>query len=40
MVSSAASTVDGYLAALADDRRAIVSAVRDLVNTNLPDGYQ
>lgn len=40
MVSSAASTVDDYLAALADDRRAIVGAVRDLVNTNLPDGYQ
>lgn len=40
MVSSAASTVDDYLAELPDDRRAIVSAVRDLVNTNLPDGYQ
>lgn len=40
MVSSAAATVDDYLASLADDRRSVVVAVRDLVNANLPDGYQ
>lgn len=39
MASSKAKTVDEYLAELPDDRRAVVSAVRDLVNRHLPDGY-
>lgn len=39
MVSSAAQTVPAYLAELAPERRAVVSAVRDLVNAHLPDGY-
>ncbi|NUO74987.1 MAG: DUF1801 domain-containing protein [Lysobacter sp.] len=39
MVSSAAPTVSAYLAALAPERRAVVAAVRDLVNAHLPDGY-
>ncbi len=37
--STAPTTVAGYLASLSDDRRAIVSAARDLVNTHLPAGY-
>ena len=40
MASSAASTVEEYLAELPDDRRALVAAVRDTVNAHLPDGYQ
>lgn len=36
---SAASTVDEYLASLPEDRREVISAVRDVVNANLPDGY-
>jgi hypothetical protein len=40
MASSAATTVDEYLAELSEDRRLLVSAVRDLVNDNLPGGYQ
>ena len=40
MVSSAATTVDGYLASLPADRRAVVSAVRDVVRRNLPEGYR
>jgi Domain of unknown function (DU1801) len=40
MVSSAAETVAQYLAELSDDRRELVTAVRNVVNTNLPDGYQ
>ena len=39
MASSKAKTVDDYLAELPEDRRAVVSAVRDLVNRHLPDGY-
>lgn len=39
MVSSAALTVRRYLAELPPDRRAVISAVRDLVNANLPPGY-
>jgi uncharacterized protein YdhG (YjbR/CyaY superfamily) len=35
-----ASTVDDYLAALPDDRRAAISAVRKTINDNLPDGYE
>jgi hypothetical protein len=40
MVSSAASSVEQYLAELPDDRRELVGAVRDVVNAHLPDGYQ
>jgi len=39
MAQSAATTVEQYLAELDPDRRAIVSAVRDVVVTNLPAGY-
>ena len=40
MVQSKAQTVADYLAELPEDRRAVVSAVRDRVNAVLPDGYQ
>lgn len=40
MVASRAETVEQYLAELPDDRRALVGAIRDVVNANLPDGYQ
>ena len=36
----AASTVAQYLAALPADRRAALSAVRKVINENLPDGYE
>jgi hypothetical protein len=39
MVSSSATTADGYVASLPEGRRAIVQAVRDVINANLPDGY-
>ena len=39
MVSSKAKTVDDYLTELPEQRRAVVSAVRDLVNRHLPPGY-
>ncbi|MEP6633857.1 MAG: DUF1801 domain-containing protein [Luteimonas sp.] len=39
MVSSAAKTVEAYLAELPPDRRAVVTMVRDLVNAHVPDGY-
>ncbi len=39
MVSSSAATPEAYLAELPDERRALISHVRDLVNANLPDGY-
>jgi uncharacterized protein YdhG (YjbR/CyaY superfamily) len=32
-------SVDAYLASLPDDRRAVISAVRDTILKNLPDGY-
>ncbi len=35
-----ASTVAKYLAALPADRRAALSAVRKVINENLPDGYE
>src|ERR1043166_1604919 len=35
-----ASTVPEYLAALPADRRAAISAVRKVINENLPDGYE
>jgi hypothetical protein len=40
MVSSAAKTVEAYLAELPPERRAVVSAVRDVVNAHLPEGYR
>ena len=39
MVMSAAKTVDGYLASLPEDRRKIISTVRDVVRKRLPKGY-
>ncbi len=39
MVSSKAATVDAYLRELPDDRRAVVAAVRAVVNKHLPKGY-
>jgi len=38
--SSAATTPDAYLASLPADRRASMSAVRDVVLANLPQGYE
>lgn len=40
MATSRAATVEEYLAELPEDRRAVVSAVRDVVNRNLPAGYR
>ena len=40
MVSSAAKTVDEYLAGLPPERAAVVSAMRDFVNAHLPSGYR
>lgn len=37
---SAATTVEEYLAELPEDRRSAVSAVRDVVNEHLPEGYE
>lgn len=39
MVRSKATTVEEYLAELPEDRRATVSAVRDVIVANLPEGY-
>lgn len=39
-MTSAAKTVDEYLAALPPDRRTALSAVRDVILTNLPAGYE
>lgn len=36
---SDATTVEGYLAELPDDRREAIAAVRDVVNAHLPEGY-
>jgi hypothetical protein len=36
---SDAATPEGYLAELAPPRREVIAAVRELVLTNLPDGY-
>lgn len=40
MVSSAAITVKQYLAELPAERRKVVSAVRDMVNAHMPEGYR
>ena len=39
MASSAAPTVDAYLAELPAERRAVVDAVRDVVRRGIPAGY-
>jgi len=39
MVSSAAATVEAYLAELPPERREVIATVRALVNANLPKGY-
>ena len=39
MATSAALSVDEYLAELPADRRAVVSTLRDLIVANLPPGY-
>lgn len=40
MATSKAATVEEYLQELPEDRRAVVSAVREVVLRNLPQGYQ
>jgi len=40
MVSSAAKTIDAYLAELPPERRAVIAAMRDRVNAHLPPGYE
>lgn len=40
MVSSATATPTDYLASLPQDRREVISAVRDLILRSLPEGYQ
>ena len=40
MVSTTTTTPEAYLASLPEDRREIISAVRDLILQNLPEGYQ
>jgi hypothetical protein len=39
-MTSEAKTVEEYLASLPEDRRAIISAVRDAINARLPQGYE
>ena len=38
-MKSDAATPEDYLAELPEDRRAVLSAVRDVVNEHLPEGY-
>jgi hypothetical protein len=40
MVRSDATTPDEYLASLPDDRRAALSALRDVIRSHLPEGYE
>ncbi len=40
MVSSSTTTPTDYLASLPQERREIISAVRDMILQNLPEGYQ
>lgn len=40
MAGSKAATVEEYLAELPSERREVLSAVRDVVLRNLPEGYQ
>ena len=39
MVRSAAATVDAYLAELPEERRQVVTAIREVIRRNLPPGY-
>lgn len=39
-MTSGAATVEKYLAELPEDRRAAITAVRDVILANLPDGYE
>lgn len=39
MVSSKAETVAQYLSELPSDRREVIGTIRDLVNANIPEGY-
>src|SRR5215207_2062115 len=39
-MQSSARTVADYLSALPAERQELISRVRDVVNDNLPDGYQ
>jgi uncharacterized protein YdhG (YjbR/CyaY superfamily) len=39
VVSSKAATPDDYVSELPPESRALVSRIRDIVNSNLPDGY-
>ena len=39
-MKSDATTVEGYLDSLPEDRRQAVSRVRELILSNLPDGYE
>jgi hypothetical protein len=39
MVSSAAVTPEAYLSSLPEERRAVMSQMRDLIRENLPEGY-
>ena len=38
-MQSKAATIDQYLAELSEDRRAILSPIRDTILANLPEGY-
>ena len=40
MVSTSTTTATDYLASLPQDRREVISAVRELILRNLPEGYQ
>jgi hypothetical protein len=40
MVTSDAATPEEYLASLPPDRREAISAVRDVIRRNLPDGFE
>ena len=40
MARSGATSVDDYLNELPPERRAIIAAVRDVINRNLPQGYR
>lgn len=40
MVMSRATTVNEYLAELPEDRRAVVTAVRELIRKHLPEGFR
>ena len=40
MISSSTTTPADYLASLPEERREIISAVRNLILQNLPEGYQ